>query len=147
MTENEKAQILGLGNSVLHADDHVYRKKESIADVSKKDRGGINTMSIWKWNHAGLFVGGMLFATKGIELLAGKTAHKAYVQATAFGLRCRDGVMENVTAVREGCEDIYAEAVELNEERNNAPGIEVEVIEDKSKGKKAAKKPAEKAAK
>ena len=48
-------------------------------------------MSILKWDHAGLFVGGMLFATKGIELLASKTAHKAYVQATAFGLRCRDG--------------------------------------------------------
>ena len=102
-------------------------------------------MSIWKWSHAGLFVGGMLFATKGMEFLAGKTAHKAYVQATAFGLRCRDGVMENVTAVREGCEDIYAEAVELNEERANAPDIDVEVIEDKSKTKKPARKTAKKA--
>ena len=53
-------------------------------------------MSILKWDHAGLFVGGMLFATKGIELLASKTAHKAYVQATAFGLRCRDEVMGGV---------------------------------------------------
>ncbi len=95
-------------------------------------------MGIWKWNHAGLFVGGMLFATKGIELLASKTAHKAYVQATAFGLRCRDDVMGSVTAVREGCEDIYAEAVELNEERTNAPD-DVEIIEDKSSAKKSAK--------
>lgn len=106
-------------------------------------------MSIWKWNHAGLFVGGMLFATKGIELLASKTAHKAYVQATAFGLRCRDGVMGNVTAVREGCGDIYAEAVELNEEKANASAIEaeVEVIEDKSEAKKAPKRSDKKAEK
>ena len=102
-------------------------------------------MSIWKWSNAGIFVGGMLFATKGIELLKSKKAHKAYVEATAFGLRCRDEVMGNVTAVREGCEDIYAEAVELNDERANAPEIEVEVIEDKSK--KTAKRPAKKTAK
>lgn len=104
-------------------------------------------MSIWKWNHAGLFVGGMLFATKGIEILASKTAHKAYVQATALGLRCRDGVMGSITAVREGCEDIYAEAVELNEEKASAPEVDVKVIEDKSAAAKPAKKAAKKAEK
>ena len=101
-------------------------------------------MSIWKWNHAGLFVGGMLFATKGVQLLASKTAHKAYVQATAFGLRCRDEVMDGVTAVREGCGDIYAEAVELNEERANIPEAETLVIEDKSETDMPAKKPSKK---
>ena len=100
-------------------------------------------MSILKWNHAGFFVGGMLFATKGIQVLTSKAAHKAYVNATAFGLRCRDEVMENVTAVREGCEDIYAEAVELNEKRANAPEFEVEVIEDKSQAASPAKGSAE----
>ena len=104
-------------------------------------------MSIWKWNHAGLFVGGMLFATKGVQLLASKTAHKAYVQATAFGLRCRDEVMGGVTAVREGCGDIYAEAVEFNEERANIPEAETLVIEDKSETAKQAKKPSKKAEK
>ena len=73
-------------------------------------------MGIWKWSHAGIFVGGMVFATKGVKALTSKAAHKAYVNATAFGLRCRDEVMESITSVREGCEDIYAEAVELNEE-------------------------------
>ncbi len=101
-------------------------------------------MSIWKWSHAGLFVGGMLFATKGIEVLAGKTAHKAYVQATAFGLRCRDGVMGSITAVREGCEDIYAEAVETNEEKACKAEDKAEVIEDKSAEGKSAKKAAKK---
>ena len=102
-------------------------------------------MGIWKWSHAGLFVGGMVFATKGIEALTSKAAHKAYVNATAFGLRCRDEVMESVTSVREGCEDIYAEAVELNEERANIPETEVVVIEDKSKTGKASKKASKKA--
>lgn len=104
-------------------------------------------MSIFKWSHAGLFVGGMLFATKGVELLATKTAHTVYVQATALALRGRDEVMQNVTMVREGCEDIYAEAIELNEEKAKAPKVEVEVIEDKSKAKKPAKSRAKKSEK
>ena len=104
-------------------------------------------MGIWKWNHAGLFVGGMLFATKGIELLASKTAYRTFVRAAAFGLRCRDDVMGSVTAVRERCEDIYAEAVELNEERAKAPEVDIEIIEDKSKTKKTAKGSAKKAEK
>jgi hypothetical protein len=103
-------------------------------------------MSIWKWSHAGIFVGGMLFATKGVEALAGKAAHKVYVHTTAAVLRGRDQVMNGVTCVREGCEDIYAEAVQLNEEKANAPEVDVEVIEDKSEVKKN-KKPARKAAK
>lgn len=98
-------------------------------------------MSIWKWSHAGIFLGGMLFQAKGIDILRSKKAHKAYVETTAFCLRCRDEVMKNVTTVREGCEDIYAEATALNEERANMPELDVEVIEDK------AKKPAGKAAK
>lgn len=101
-------------------------------------------MGIWKWSHAGIFVGGMVFATKGIKALTSKAAHKVYVNATAFGLRCRDEVMESVTSVREGCEDIYAEAVELNEERANAPEADVVVIEDKSEAAGPAKKTAKK---
>jgi len=97
-------------------------------------------MSIFTWKHAGLFLGGMLFQAKGIDLLASDKAHDLYVKTTALGLRCRDEVMKNVTSVREGCEDIYAEATQLNEERANAPEVETVVIEDKSKTRKAAKK-------
>ena len=57
-------------------------------------------MGIWKWSHAGIFVGGMVFATKGIKALTSKAAHKVYVNATTFGLRCRYEVMERVTSVR-----------------------------------------------
>jgi hypothetical protein len=52
--------------------------------------------------------------------------------------------MESVTSVREGCEDIYAEAVELNEERANAPEADVVVIEDKSEAARPAKKTSKK---
>jgi hypothetical protein len=100
----------------------------------------VKEMSIFTWKHAGLFLGGMLFQAKGIDLLASDKAHDLYVKTTALGLRCRDEVMKNVTTVREGCEDIYAEASLLNEERAGRPEIEVKVIEDKSKQKKAAKK-------
>ena len=104
-------------------------------------------MSVFSWKHAGIFLGGMLFQAKGIDLLGSERAHDVYVKTTAFGLRCRDEVLKNVTTVREGCEDIYAEAVELNEERANAPKAEAEVIEDESKVRKPAGRPAKKAAK
>lgn len=47
--------------------------------------------------------------------------------------------MNGVTCVREGCEDIYAEAVQLNEEKANAPEVDVEVIEDKAEFVRKAK--------
>lgn len=101
-------------------------------------------MSFFKWKKAGLFVAGMIFSTKGIELIKSKSAHNAYVIATAAALRGRDEVMEGVTSLREGCEDIYAEAVEFNEQRALSTEVEVEVIEDKSaageaKAKRSAK--------
>lgn len=88
-------------------------------------------MSIWKWNHAGFFVGGMLFATKGIELLKTKQAHKLFVDATSLGLKARDEVMKNVTAVKEEAEDIVAEAM-IRNKINEIAAAAPEVIEDKS---------------
>ena len=65
----------------------------------------------------GWFVGGALFGSVGLKLLASKDARKVYVQATAAGLRAKDSVMETVTTVQEGAADILAEAKDLNEER------------------------------
>lgn len=94
-------------------------------------------MSIWKWNHTGIFVGGMLFATKGIELLKTKQAHKFFVDTVSLGLRAKDDIMKNVTAVREEAEDIVAEAMVRNK-INEITAAEPELIEDKSE--KAVKK-------
>ena len=64
-----------------------------------------------------LFVGGALFGSVGIKLLTSKDAKKAYVHATAAGLRAKDCVMETVTDVQENCADILAAAKDLNAER------------------------------
>ena len=76
----------------------------------------------------GLFAAGVLFGTAGIKVLGSKDAKKAYVQTTAAALRAKDSVMTMVTAVREGADDIYAEAKALNEQRAEAENAAV--VED-----------------
>lgn len=63
------------------------------------------------------FVGGTVFGSAGLKLLASKDAKKAYVHVTAAGLRVKDCVMETVTSVQENAADILAAAKDLNEER------------------------------
>jgi len=71
-------------------------------------------MKIGKW---GLFLGGVLFGTAGIKILASKDAKKAYTHATAAVLRAKDCVMEVATNVKENCGDIYDDAKQINEGR------------------------------
>lgn len=63
------------------------------------------------------FVGGALFGSFGVKLLASKDAKNVYVHATAAGLRMKDSVMETVTNVQENAADILASAKDINEER------------------------------
>lgn len=63
------------------------------------------------------FVGGTLFGSVGIKLLTSKDAKKAYVHATAAGLRVKDCVMTTVDTVQENANDILAAAQDLNDER------------------------------
>ena len=69
-----------------------------------------------KYMKLALFAGGALVGSCGIELLSSKDAKKAYVHATAAGLRMKDSVMQSVTTVQENASDILASAKELNEE-------------------------------
>ena len=62
----------------------------------------------------------MLFGTAGIKLLSSKDAKKVYAHTTAAALRAKDSVMTAVTAVREGADDIYAEAKAINGRRAEA---------------------------
>ena len=62
----------------------------------------------------GLFAAGVLFGTAGMKLLGSKDAKRAYAQTTAAALRAKDSVMTAVTAVREGADDVYAEAKAIN---------------------------------
>ena len=68
----------------------------------------------------GLFAAGVLFGTAGIKLLGSKDAKKVYAHTTAAALRAKEDVMKTVTAVREGADDIYAEAKAINERRAEA---------------------------
>ena len=67
-----------------------------------------------------LFFGGVLFGTAGIKVLSSKDAKKAYTHCTAAALRAKKSVMETVTKVQENAEDIYAEAKQINLEREES---------------------------
>lgn len=74
----------------------------------------------------GIFAGGVLFGTAGIKILASDDAKKFYANCTAAVLRAKSCVMKVVTSVQENAEDIYAEAQQINEERE----AKVAVVED-----------------
>ena len=78
----------------------------------------------------GLFAAGVLFGTAGIKLLGSRDARRVYAQTTAAALRAKEDVMKTVTAVREGADDIYAEAKVINEHRAEAEATAV--VEDAS---------------
>ena len=78
----------------------------------------------------GLFAAGVLFGTAGIKLLGSRDAKKVYTHTTAAALRAKEDVMKTVTAVREGADDIYAEAKAINERRAEAEAAAV--VEDAS---------------
>ena len=78
----------------------------------------------------GLFAAGVLFGTAGIKLLGSKDAKKVYAHTTAAALRAKDSVMTTVTALREGAEDVYADAKAINERRAEAEAAAV--VEDTS---------------
>ena len=74
----------------------------------------------------GIFAGGVLFGTAGIRILASDDAKKLYANCTAAVLRAKSCVMKVVTSVQENAEDIYAEAQQINEERE----AKAAVVED-----------------
>ena len=78
----------------------------------------------------GLFAAGVLFGTAGIKLLGSRDAKKVYAHTTAAALRAKEDVMKTVTVVREGADDIYAEAKAINERRTEAEAAAV--LEDAS---------------
>ena len=78
----------------------------------------------------GLFAAGVLFGTAGIKLLGSKDAKRAYAHTTAAALRAKEDVLKTVTAEREGAEDVYADAKEINERRAETEAAAV--VEDAS---------------
>lgn len=78
----------------------------------------------------GMFAAGVLFGTAGLKVLGSKNACKVYAHTTAAALRAKDSVMTTVTALREGAEDVYADAKAINERRAEAEAAAV--VEDTS---------------
>ena len=78
----------------------------------------------------GLFAAGVLFGTAGLKVLGSKDACKVYAHTAAAALRAKDSVMTTVTALREGAEDVYADAKAINERRAEAEAAAV--VEDTS---------------
>ncbi len=76
--------------------------------------------------HTGLFAAGVLFGTAGIRILTSKDAKKVYTQCTAAVLRAKKCVMDVVNTAQENAEDIYADAKQINKDREEAN----EVFED-----------------
>ena len=52
------------------------------------------------WAKIGLFAGGALFGSAGIEILTSKDAKKLYTQCTAAVLRMKDQVMKTATTLQ-----------------------------------------------
>ena len=86
--------------------------------------------------HIGLFAAGVLFGTAGLKILGSKDAKKVYAHTTAAVLRAKDCVMKAATAVREGAEDVYADAKDINDARLAAQ--EAAVVEDASEAEAPA---------
>lgn len=78
----------------------------------------------------GMFAAGVLFGTAGVKMLTSKDARNVYTHTTAAVLRAKEDVMKTVTTVREGAEDIYADAKDINERRAEAACAAV--VEDAS---------------
>ena len=79
-----------------------------------------NIFSSIDWKKTGLFAAGVAFGTAGIKVLSSDDAKKVYTNCTAAVLRAKDCVMKTATTIQENAEDIYAEAVQINEDRADA---------------------------
>ena len=66
---------------------------------------------------AGFFAAGVLFGTAGIKILSSKDARKVYTHCTAAVLRAKECVMNTAGTIQENAEDIYAEAQQINKDR------------------------------
>ena len=72
-------------------------------------------MSLWK--KVCPVLGGALLGTAGVKILSSKDAKKVYTHVTAAVLRGKDEVIKTATTLKENCEDIKADADEINDKR------------------------------
>ena len=67
------------------------------------------------WGKCGLIAAGFVIGSAGVKALTSKDAKKVYTKATALVLRAKESIMDTVTKARENCDDILADAKDINE--------------------------------
>lgn len=77
-----------------------------------------NLLKLKKTKEVCSFLGGVVFGTAGIAILASEEAKKVYTNATEIGMRAKDKIMEKATIIQENAGDIYADAKEINENKS-----------------------------
>lgn len=82
----------------------------------------------WSWKHCRWLGAGVLLGTYGLRLLTSRDAKKIYTHGTAAVLRMKDEVLKDVSLIRENCDDIAADAREINEQRQAE--LDAQQIED-----------------
>ena len=78
----------------------------------------------------GIFAAGVLFGTAGIKVLSSKDAKKLYTNCTAAVLRAKECVLKTAATIQENAEDVYAEAQQINEEREAAEEVAEDAAEE-----------------
>ena len=97
----------------------------------------------FKCKKIGLFLGGVLFGTAGVKVLASTDAKKFYINCLAAGLRAKDCVMTTATNIQENAEDILAEAKDINEKRRQEDVFEDESVAEDADELMETKAPAD----
>lgn len=82
----------------------------------------------WKWKYFRLLGAGVLLGSYGVRLLTSRDMKNLYTQGTAAVLRMKEEVLKDVSLLRENCDDIAADAREINEQRQAA--YDAQQIED-----------------
>ena len=85
-------------------------------------------MSWCNWKCLRILGAGALLGSYGVRLLTSRDAKKAYTCGTAAVMRMKDEVLKDVSLIRENCNDIAADAREINEKRQAE--LDAKQIED-----------------
>ena len=89
-----------------------------------------NTLIKFDGKKTGIFAAGVAFGTAGIKILTSKDAKKFYTNCTAAVHRAKSCVMKTASTIQENAEDIYAEAQQINEDREAAEEVVEDTAED-----------------
>ncbi len=96
------------------------------------------------WKTVRLLTYGFLIGTAGVSVLKSADAKSCYTHVTAAIKRGAGSVMKTFTTLKENCEDIAADADEINEKREQARE-EREIADAKELLRKAEEKEKEEA--